>query len=416
MKKEDLFACLDQASAAFAQRVQEAAVEPELEQEEDDFELQMQEEELAALVAKELGAGNKERANRIFSFLIYFSIVSGIAITLLGLIFLRPVAALLGAEGQLLEDCVVYGRIILIANPAFILQMEFQSFFITAEKPQLGLAVTVASGITNMVLDALFVAVFRWGLVGAAAATGISQAVGGLLPLVYFFRPNTGLLRLGRTQWDSLALLHTCTNGSSELMSNVSMSLVGMLYNVQLIRYAGENGVAAYGVLMYVNMIFLAAYIGYSIGTAPVISFHYGAANHGELKSLLRKSFVLLIGCSVGMTALSMVLGKPLSMLFVGYDPALFALTQRGFFFFSFSFLFAGIAIFGSSFFTALNDGLTSALIAFLRTLVFQIAAVFLLPLIWGVDGIWVSIVAAEAMAVAVTLFFLAIHRQKYHY
>ncbi|MBR6793542.1 MAG: MATE family efflux transporter, partial [Clostridia bacterium] len=298
----------------------------------------------SALVAKELGAGNKERANRIFSFLIYFSIVSGIAITLLGLIFLRPVAALLGAEGQLLEDCVVYGRIILIANPAFILQMEFQSFFITAEKPQLGLAVTVASGITNMVLDALFVAVFRWGLVGAAAATALSQAVGGLLPLVYFFRPNTGLLRLGRTQWDSLALLHTCTNGSSELMSNVSMSLVGMLYNVQLIRYAGENGVAAYGVLMYVNMIFLAAYIGYSIGTAPVISFHYGAANHGELKSLLRKSFVLLIGCSVGMTALSMVLGKPLSMLFVGYDPALFALTQRGFFFFSFSFLVAGIA------------------------------------------------------------------------
>ena len=370
----------------------------------------------SALVAKELGAGNQERANRFFSLLVYTSMALGVAVTVLGLVFLRPIAAFLGAEGQLLEDCVTYGRIILFANPAFILQMEFQSFFITAEKPQLGLAVTVASGVTNMVLDALFVAVFRWGLVGAAAATALSQAVGGLLPLVYFFRPNTGLLRLGKTNWDLRALLHTSANGSSELMSNISMSLVGMLYNVQLMKYAGENGVAAYGVLMYVNMIFLAAFIGYSIGTAPVISFHYGAANHEELKSLLRKSFALIMICSAGMVALSLALAEPLSQLFVGYDPSLFELTRRGFLFFSFSFWFAGIAIFGSSFFTALNDGLTSALIAFLRTLVFQIAAVFLLPLIWGIDGVWVSIVVAEAIAVAVTMLLLAVNRKKYNY
>ncbi len=370
----------------------------------------------SALVAKELGEGHRERANSFFSLLIYVSIGCGLLVTVFGLLFLRPIASLLGAEGQLLEDCVIYGRIILLANPAFILQMEFQSFFITAEKPQLGLGVTVASGVTNMVLDALFVAVFQWGLVGAAAATALSQAVGGLLPLVYFFRPNTGLLRLGKTQWDGLALLHTCTNGSSELMSNLSMSLVGMLYNVQLMKYAGEDGVAAYGVLMYVNMIFLAAFIGYSIGTAPVISFHYGAGNHDELKSLLRRSVVLIMAFSLSMVALSLVLAKPLSVLFVGYDPALFELTKRGFFFFSFSFLFAGIAIFGSSFFTALNDGLTSALIAFLRTLVFQIAAVLLLPLLWGIDGIWLSIVVAEAMAVVVTVFFLGFHRPKYHY
>lgn len=369
-----------------------------------------------ALVAKTLGEGRPERANRIFSLLVYVSVGCGVALALLGIAFLRPVCALLGAEGKLLEDCVIYGRIILLATPAFMLQIEFQSFFITAEKPQLGFWVTVASGVTNMVLDALFVAVLPWGLMGAAMATALSQVVGGVVPLLYFGRKNSGLLRLGKTQWDGRALLRTCTNGSSELMSNISMSLVSMLYNVQLMKYANEDGVAAYGVLMYVNMIFLAAFIGYSIGTAPVISFHYGAANHRELKSLLRKSLVLIGTFSVGMVALSLMLAKPLSLIFVGYDEGLVALTLRGFTYFSFSFLFAGGAIFGSSFFTALNDGLTSALISFLRTLVFQVAAVFLLPLFWGIDGVWLSIVAAEMMAVAVTVVFLLVLRKKYHY
>ena len=370
----------------------------------------------SAIIAITMGAGEKEKAQRLFSLFVYLSFGCGIVIAVLGIIFIRPVGALLGAEGVMLDNCVLYGRIILAALPAFILQYEFQSFFITAEKPQLGLAVTVAAGVSNIVLDAVFVGVLRWGLVGAASATAFSQLVGGIVPVVYFLRPNTSLLRLTRTKYDGRALLKACTNGSSELMSSISMSIVGMLYNAQLMKYAGEDGVAAYGVLMYVSMIFLAVFIGYSVGVAPVISYHYGAGNHGELKGLLRKSLILVGTFSVGMVVLGEVLARPLSMIFVGYDQGLLELTLRGFLVYSFSFLFAGLAIYGSSFFTALGNGLVSALISFLRTLVFQMAAVLLLPLIWGIDGIWVSIVAAELMAAVVTILFLVGMKGKYHY
>ena len=370
----------------------------------------------SALIAITMGAGDKERAKRLFSLFIYVSAICGILIGALGIVVIRPVAAWLGAEGELLDNCVVYGRIILAVLPALILQYEFQSFFITAEKPKLGLAVTVAAGVANMVLDALFVGVLRWGLVGAAAATAISQSVGGIIPLVYFGRPNTSLLRLTRTKFDGRALLKACANGSSELMSNISMSVVGMLYNIQLMKYAGEDGVAAYGVLMYVNMIFLAAFIGYSVGVAPVIGYHYGAGNHGELKGLLKKSLVLIGIFSVGMVVLAEGLARPLALIFVGYDPELLDMTLRGFLVYSFSFLFAGLAIYGSSFFTALGNGLVSALISFLRTMVFQVAAVLIFPLIWGLDGSWFSIVAAELVAALVTVAFLAGKRKKYHY
>ena len=370
----------------------------------------------SALIAITMGAGDKERAKRLFSLFIYVSAICGILIGALGIVVIRPVAAWLGAEGELLDNCVVYGRIILAVLPALILQYEFQSFFITAEKPKLGLAVTVAAGVANMVLDALFVGVLRWGLVGAAAATAISQSVGGIIPLIYFGRPNTSLLRLTRTKFDGRALLKACANGSSELMSNISMSVVGMLYNIQLMKYAGEDGVAAYGVLMYVNMIFLAAFIGYSVGVAPVIGYHYGAGNHGELKGLLKKSLVLIGIFSVGMVVLAEGLARPLALIFVGYDPELLDMTLRGFLVYSFSFLFAGLAIYGSSFFTALGNGLVSALISFLRTLVFQVAAVLIFPLIWGLDGIWFSIVAAELVAALVTVAFLVGKRKKYHY
>lgn len=370
----------------------------------------------SALVAKTLGEGDEAKANRIFSLIVYASLITGAVVAILGVLLIRPVAALLGAEGEMLENCVRYGRIILIATPAFMMQYEFQSFFVTAEKPKLGLIVTVAAGVTNMVMDALLVAVLRLGLEGAAMATALSQCVGGVIPLVYFSRKNPSLLRLGKTSFDGKALLKTCANGSSELMANISMSVVGMLYNVQLLAYAGENGVAAYGVLMYVNMIFIAAFIGYAVGTAPVVGYNYGADNRGELKGLLRRSFVLIGICSVAMVIAAILLAKPLSVLFVGYDAELLALTVKGFYIYSFSFLFAGIAIYGSSFFTALNDGLTSALISFLRTLVFQVAAVVIFPLLWGIDGIWVSIVAAELMAAVTTLFFLIIKRKKYGY
>ncbi|MBE7055401.1 MAG: MATE family efflux transporter [Ruminococcaceae bacterium] len=370
----------------------------------------------SALVSRTLGEHKPEKANRIFSMLVYISIILGSIIALAGIIFLRPIAALLGAEGQLLEDCVIYGRIILLALPAFILQMEFQSFFVTAEKPQLGLFVTVASGVTNMVLDVLLVGVFPLGLVGAALATALSQVVGGFIPLLYFASKNSGLLRLGKTSFDSSALIKTCTNGLSEFMSNISMSLVSMLYNIQLLNLAGENGIAAYGTLMYVNFVFLAMFIGYSIGTAPIIGYHYGAQNHAELKGMLKKSSVIISVLSVSMLILALLLGEPFSKMFVGYDAELFELTKRGFLIFSFSFLFAGFAIFSSGFFTALNDGLTSAVISFLRTLVFQVAAVLILPAIWGIDGIWASVVAAEFMAVVVSLIFLKVKQKTYKY
>lgn len=369
-----------------------------------------------ALIAKTMGEGKREEANQIFSLLVYLSLASGIVLAVLGLVLLRPVARLLGAQGQMLEDCVTYGRIILAAVPAYVLQYEFQCLFATAQKPKLGLYVTVAAGLTNVVLDALLVAVFSCGLRGAAAATALSQCVGGILPLLYFLRPNTSLLRLTRTRFDGKAVRKTCTNGSSELMSNVSMSLVSMLYNVQLLRYAGEDGVAAYGVLMYVNLVFQAAFLGYAVGTAPVVSYHYGAGNHRELQSLLRKSLGIVACFSVAMCGAAELLAKPLSVLFVGYDQELLGITLEGFAIYSFSFLFSGFAIFGSSFFTALNDGLVSALISFLRTLVFQVLAVLLLPLLWGLQGIWLSMVAAETMAVGVTAVLLAANRRKYHY
>lgn len=370
----------------------------------------------SALISKTIGEGKQDKAKSLFSLFVYTSFVCGLILAILGIVFIRPIAAVLGAEGTLLDNCVLYGRIILIALPAYILQMEFQSFFVTAEKPQLGLAVTVASGVTNIVLDALFVAVFDWGLVGAAVATALSQAVGGIIPLIYFFGPNKSLLRLTKTKYDGKALLKACTNGSSELMSNVSMSLVSMLYNAQLMKFAGEDGVAAYGVLMYVNLIFLAAFIGYSIGTAPIIGYNYGAQNNSELKSLLKKSLVIIGLFSIVMFGFAIILAKPLAGIFVSYDKELFDLTIRGFYIFSFSFIFAGFAIYGSSFFTALNNGLISAIISFLRTLVFQIGAVSILPHFFGIDGIWVSIVVAELMAAIVTVIFIIAKRSKYNY
>ncbi|MBR2875632.1 MAG: MATE family efflux transporter [Clostridia bacterium] len=370
----------------------------------------------SALISKTLGEGEKDKAQRIFSLLVYVSVLCGVIMAILGIIFIKPIASLLGAEGAMLEDCVLYGRIILCALPFLLLQFEFQSFFITAEKPQLGLASTLIAGFTNMILDALFTAIFPFGLVGAAFATATSQVVGGIIPLVYFSRKNPSLLRLRKTEFDGKSLLKTVTNGSSELMSNISMSIVSMLYNIQLLKYAGENGVAAYGTLMYVNLVFIAIFIGYSIGVAPVVGYHYGAKNENELKGLKRKSFVIILASSLVMFILAEVLAKPLSSIFVGYDKELLELTVRGFHIYSFSFLFAGIAIFGSSFFTALNDGAISAIISFLRTLVFQISAVLLFPLIWGIDGIWISIVAAEVMAVIVTLIFLKIKKKKFNY
>lgn len=370
----------------------------------------------SALVSKTLGVGKREKANSMFSLLVYVSAGLGVVLAVAGFVLMPVIAAALGADGELLENCVIYGRIVVSAMPMFMLQMEFQSLFITAEKPKLGLAVTIASGVLNMILDALFMWVFNWGIAGAALATALSQVVGGGVPLVYFFRQNTSQLRLGKADFDLRAIGKACSNGSSEFVSQSSMSVVNMLYNSQLKHFAGDDGVAAYGVMMYVNLVFLAIFIGYSIGTAPVIGFHFGAQNTDELKSLRQKSF-MIIGCvSIAMLAASQLFAAPLAGIFVGYDAELLKLTVRGFRIFSFSFLFAGVSIFGSSMFTALNNGLISALISFLRTLVFQISAVLLLPLILKVDGIWASVVVAELAAFMITIIFIIAKKKKYGY
>lgn len=370
----------------------------------------------SALVSMTLGQGKKERANEIFSMLIAFVIVAGLVLMGIGLIFIRQIAMLLGAEGAILEDCVVYGRVLLIANVPFMLQNCFQSFLVVAERPQLGLKISVAAGITNMVLDFLFIYVFRWGVAGAAAATGISQVVGGGIPLLYFMRKNKSPLRLRRFRFDGQALLKSCANGSSEMLTNLSTSLVNMLYNFQLMKFAGADGVAAYGIIMYVSFIFSGTYLGYSIGVAPIVGYHYGADNRKELRSLFQKSLTLIGTVAVVLTIAAEVSSGLLAGIFVSYDSELMAMTVNAIRIYSISYIVSGFNVFGSAFFTALNNGAISALISFLRTLVFQIGMILLLPAMFGLNGIWSAVVAAELLALVVTVICFVVNRKKYHY
>lgn len=370
----------------------------------------------SAIVAKTLGEGEKEKANEYFSMLVYVTAIGGILLSILGALMIPEIARMLGAKGELLNNCILYARISFISMPAFMLQNVFQSFFVTAEKPKLGLFVIVTAGVTNMVLDFVFVGVLGLGLTGAAVATVCGEFIGGLFPILYFTRPNSSLLHLGKTHFNGRILLQTCINGSSELMTNLSSSIVNSLYNIQLMKFAGENGVAAYGAIMYVSFIFVAIFLGYSIGSAPIISFHYGAGNHDELKNLFKKS-LRLIGCwGLMLAVISQFLAIPLSTLFVGYDAELLAMTRQGFRIYCLVYLFNGFNIFGSSFFTALSNGGVSAAISFLRTLVFQIAAVLILPAILGINGIWFAVSAAELLTLCVTITFLIRQRNKYHY
>ena len=370
----------------------------------------------SALVAKTMGEGDKHWANQYFTMMIVVTLICGVIISTVGVIYMEPISIFLGADEEMLADCVLYGRIVLAFNTAFMLQNVFQSFLIAAEKPELGLWITVAAGVTNMALDALFMAVFRWGVAGAAIATGISQVVGGVLPLVYFLRPNSSLLRMTRTKLELRPILQASGNGASELVSNVTASVVGMLYNFQLLRLAGQNGVAAYGVLMYVEFIFAAVFIGYAIGCAPIVSYHFGAGNHSELKNLLKKSVLLMGAGGLAMVGIAQALAIPMARLFVGYDDVLCQMTVHAFRISTVAFALVGFNIFNSSFFTALNDGAVSAIISFLRTFVFKLSAVLLLPVIWKLDGIWWAGVAAEICAFGLGLAFLLGKRKKYHY
>lgn len=369
-----------------------------------------------ALVSKVLGEGDRKKANEFFTMMIIFVLILAAVVSALGIAFIRPVAKFLGADEQMMGYCVVYGRIVIGFSAAFMLQNVFQSFLIAAEKPKLGLITILAAGCTNMVLDALFVGVFKWGVAGAAVATGISECVGGLIPLIYFIMPNKSLLRVVKTKLDIKAILQACGNGSSELMSNISSSVVGMLYNIQLGRLAGENGIAAYGVLMYVQFVFIAIFIGYSIGVAPIIGYNYGAQNYAELKSMRKKSMLIMGVLGVILSAVAFCFAKPLAKIFVSYDAELLALTVRAFKIYAIHFLLCGFNIFASGFFTALNNGGVSAAISFLRTLVFQSAAVIIMPIMFGVNGIWWAVVVAEVCAFIISTTFLIIKRKKYNY
>ncbi len=369
-----------------------------------------------ALVSKVLGEGKKEKANEIFTMMIIFTLLLGALLSVIGVISMPWVAKFLGATEEMMADCVLYGRIVTGFTVAFMLQNVFQSFLIAAEKPKLGLLATVLAGITNMALDAIFIIVFKWGVAGAAIATGLSQCVGGIFPLIYFLRKNSSLLRLTKTKLEIKPILNACGNGSSELMSNISSSVVSMIYNFQLMKYVGEDGVSAYGVLMYVQFIFVAIYIGYAIGCAPITGYHFGARNHNELKNMLRKSSFLSAVSGVVLTILAIALSSPLAKLFVGYDKELYELTRHAFRLFAYSFLLAGFNIFTSSFFTALNNGAVSAAISFMRTLIFQTSSVLILPIFLGVDGIWWAITVAEFFASILSLIFLFAKRKKYNY
>lgn len=370
----------------------------------------------SALVGRLLGEGEKGKANKTFSLIVYTTAIAGILLSALAFHLVPTVSRLFGASGQLLDYCILYGRICFLSMPCFMLQNVFQCFFITAEKPRLGLDVILSAGITNMVLDFLFVAVFGLGLKGAAIATVCGEIIGGLVPILYFAGRNHSLLRLGRTSFDAGSILKTCTNGSSELMTELSSSVVTVLYNTQLMKIAGENGVAAYSTIMYVNFIFVAIFLGYSLGSAPIISFHYGAGNHDELKNMRKKSLRLITVWGIGMTIISHIFALPFARFFVGYDSELLAMTIHGFRIYAFVYLLNGFNIFGSSFFTALNNGMVSATISFLRTLVFEVICILLLPVFFGIDGIWSAVLVAEALALCVTSFFLITKRSRYHY
>ena len=370
----------------------------------------------SAIVSKTLGEKKLEKASEYFSMLIYLCIVSGVILSAIGIIFIKPLAGLLGATGDIANNCIIYGRTVFFMMTGLFLQNAFQSFLVVAEKPKLGLAVTLLAGFTNMFLDFLFVYVLRLGVFGAAVATGISQFVGAIIPVIYFASGKNNILHLKKCRFNKDIIIKTCINGSSEMVTNMSMSLVNMLYNMQLMKYIGTNGIVAYGIIMYVGFIFSGTYIGYSLGSAPVISYHYGAGNKKELKSLFKHSIILLVISSVIMTLLAEVLAKYLAGIFVSYDKQLLELTTTAIRIYSVSYLISELNIFASSFFTALNNGFVSAAISFLRMFLFQIIMILLLPVIIGINGIWIAVTAAEALALVVSVIFVIINRKKYGY
>ncbi len=371
----------------------------------------------SALVAKTLGEGETKKAQRYFTMMIYIMVIVGVVFTVLGIVFMRPVSYLFGATEGMIDECVVYGRTILIFNTAMLAQYTFQSYLIVAEKPKLGLLVTVLAGATNMVLDYLFMAVFDMGIFGAALATGLSQCVGGIIPLIWFLsKHNKSALRFAKTKIELKPILKACANGASEMLSSVSGSITGILYNLQLIKYAGEDGVAAYGVVMYAAYVFIAIYMGFCTGSSPVMGYHYGAQNHKEMKNIFKKSMTLLGVGGILLTVTGVLLAKPIALIFVSYDKSLLELTVRAFTICALPFMIMSINMYASSLFTALNNGGVSAAISFLRALIFPTISILVLPIFFEIDGVWFSLVGSEILSFIVSVIFLAVYKKKYKY
>lgn len=370
----------------------------------------------SALVSKVLGEGDKKKANKYFSMIMYIEIIVGIILSVIGIIFIEPLARLLGATEELMPYCVIYGRIILIGLTAFLVQDSIQSFVIVAEKPKFGLYISIVCGVCNMLLDYVLMYVFKMGIHGAALATVISQFIGAGVPLIYFARENNSLLRFTKVKFELKPIIKSCTNGSSEMVSCLSRSLVDVLYNFQLMKYAGPDGVSSYGIIMYVGFIFIGVYLGYSIGTAPIIGYNYGAQNEKELKNVLKRSIKILGISAIVLTGLAEILAKPLANIFVSYDKELLEMTINAIRLYSISYVISWINIYASSFFTALNNGLASAIISFLRTFIFQIAMIYILPVFWGLDGIWLAVVLAELLSLIASIGIFIKNKDKYRY
>ena len=371
----------------------------------------------AALVSTIKGQGDAARADRVFTMLIRFTLILSLAFMVPLLLFMEPLARMLGAEGEMVRQCVVYGSICTVGLPGFMLQMAFQSFYMAAEKPQLGTVMSVACAATNMALDALFIVVFHWGLAGAAAASMTACMVGGFYPLWYFSgRHNTSSLHLVRTSLERGPLLKACSNGLSEYVGNISFNVLAICYNLQLLRMMGENGVAAYSVLLYYGYIFAAVFFGYNITVTPLVGYNLGAGNRAELRSLLRHSLVLLLSAGFIMTLVSELSARPAALLFVGYDPGLTALTVKAIRLYMLSFFVAGVNIFTSAWFTGLGNGRVSAVVSFIRNLVLELGFVFLLPALFGSDAIWLAVDAADLCCLVLSVSLILSYRKRYGY
>lgn len=371
----------------------------------------------AALIARTLGRKQNERANRIFSLVITVSTLIALVSAILGAIFIPEISVLLGANEAILDECVVYGRIFMFSLVPFALQSIFDVLLVTAERPRLGLVFTICAGLTNIVLDLLLLGYFHLGIEGAAWATFFSSLVGGVGPLLYFLLPNKSMLRLAsKPIWDGRVLQKICWNGSSEMISSISGSVCAILYNLQLMSLMGEDGVAAYGVIMYVDFIFISLLGGYMMGLENIVAYHHGAENHEEVKSLRQKSlkFVAIMGLLMFVAA--ELSAGALANFFVGYDQALTELATHAFRLYASAFLVMGFNSFASSFFTALGNGSISATISFCHTFVFEILAVLLLPLCLGADGIWLSLLVAECCCLLVSWFFFKRNQKRYQY